>query len=83
MQVQTQFLWLRKPVAIGDQVDGGRVSWIGGWNRLRVFCRDATAPMILLGVDTENSVRIENAGFRSVREIIIPSVMLPHAGQIH
>ena len=31
MQVQTKFLWLRKPVAIGDQVDGWRVCWIGGW----------------------------------------------------
>jgi hypothetical protein len=28
-------------------------------------------------VDTENSVRIENAGFRSVREIIIVSTMTP------
>src|SRR6266446_9728420 len=28
-------------------------------------------------VDTENSVRIENAGFRSVREIIIVSTMSP------
>jgi hypothetical protein len=28
-------------------------------------------------VDTENSVRIENAGFRSVREIIIVSKMSP------
>ena len=26
-----------KPVAIGDQVDGWRVSWIGGWDRCRVF----------------------------------------------
>src|SRR5262249_13225908 len=30
MQFQTKFLWLRKPVAIGDQVDGWRVCWIGG-----------------------------------------------------
>jgi hypothetical protein len=28
-------------------------------------------------VDTENPVRIENAGFRSVREIIIVSTMTP------
>src|SRR5215467_4374852 len=28
-------------------------------------------------VDTENAVRIENAGFRSVREIIIVSTMTP------
>src|SRR5262249_7169717 len=37
MQVQTKFLWLRKPVAIGGQVDGWRVCWIGGWDRCRVF----------------------------------------------
>jgi len=37
MQGQTKFLWLRKPVAIGDQVDGWRVCWIGGWDRCRVF----------------------------------------------
>src|SRR5215471_14396721 len=29
------------------------------------------------GVDTENPVRIENAGIRSVREIIIVSIMTP------
>src|SRR6516162_10177607 len=29
------------------------------------------------GVDTENSVRIENAGFHPVREIIIVSTMTP------
>jgi hypothetical protein len=28
-------------------------------------------------VDTENSVRIENAGFHSVREIIMVSTMTP------
>ena len=28
-------------------------------------------------MDTENPVRIENAGFRSVREIIIVSTMSP------
>src|SRR5215471_13266057 len=37
MQVQTKFLWLRKPVAIGDQVDGWRVCWIGGWHTCRVL----------------------------------------------
>src|SRR5215510_8936133 len=37
MQVQTKFLWLRKPVAIADQVDGWRVCWIGGWDRCRVL----------------------------------------------
>ena len=37
MQIQTKFLWLPSPVALGDQIDGWRVSWIGGWDRCRVF----------------------------------------------
>jgi hypothetical protein len=37
MQVQTKFLWLREPVAIGDRVGRWRVCWIGGWDRCRVF----------------------------------------------
>src|SRR5262249_14231987 len=37
------------------------------------YCGPASA----WGVDTENSIRIENAGFRSVREIIIVYTMTP------
>jgi hypothetical protein len=36
MHVQTKFLWLLKPVAIGDRVGRWRVCWIGGWDRCRV-----------------------------------------------
>ena len=34
-------------------------------------------PLVSRPVDTENSVRIENAGFHSVREIIMVSTMTP------
>jgi hypothetical protein len=32
MKVQTKFLRLFKPVALGDHIDGWRVCWIGGWD---------------------------------------------------
>jgi hypothetical protein len=37
MHVQTKFLWLCKPVLIGDRIDDWRVSWLGGWDKCRVF----------------------------------------------
>ena len=37
MKVQTKFLRLFKPVALGDHIDGWRVCWIGGWDRFG-FC---------------------------------------------
>ena len=37
MQIQTKFLRLRRPAALGDRIDGWRVCWLGGWDRCRVF----------------------------------------------
>jgi hypothetical protein len=37
MQILTKFLWLQRPVPLGDQIDGWRVSWVGGWDRCKVF----------------------------------------------
>jgi hypothetical protein len=37
MPVQTKFLRLRKPPALGDRIDGWRVCWLGGWDKCRVF----------------------------------------------
>jgi hypothetical protein len=37
MSIQTQFLRLRQPAALGDRIDGWRVCWLGGWDRGRVF----------------------------------------------
>jgi len=37
MSIQTQFLRLRQPAALGDRIDGWRVCWLGGWDRCRVF----------------------------------------------
>jgi hypothetical protein len=36
-QVETKFLRLRQPAALGDRIDGWRVCWLGGWDRGRVF----------------------------------------------
>jgi hypothetical protein len=37
MHVETRFLRLREPAVLGDRIDGWRVSWIGGWDRDRLF----------------------------------------------
>jgi len=37
MHVQTKFLRLSKPVSLGDRIDNWRVSWVGGWDKCRVF----------------------------------------------
>ena len=37
MHVQTKFLRLCKPVSLDDRIDNWRVSWVGGWDKCRVF----------------------------------------------
>ncbi len=37
MHVQTKFLRLCEPVSLGDRIDNWRVSWLGGWDKCRVF----------------------------------------------
>ena len=37
MEVETRFLRLFKPAALGDRIDGWRVWWIGGWDKWRAF----------------------------------------------
>jgi len=37
MEVETKFLRLFKPAAVGDRFDGWRVCWIGGWDKCRVL----------------------------------------------
>ena len=34
---ETKFIRLRKPVALGECIDGRRVCWVGGWDRGKVF----------------------------------------------
>jgi hypothetical protein len=34
---QTKFLRLREPASLGDRIDNWRVSWLGGWDKCRVF----------------------------------------------
>ncbi len=33
MLVQTKFLRLFQPVALGDRIEGWRVCWLGGWDK--------------------------------------------------
>ena len=37
MNLETKYVHLRKPVALGHRIDGWRVCWVGGWDRQRVF----------------------------------------------
>jgi len=37
MQVETKFLRLCQPAALGEQIDGWRVCWLGGWGKKRLF----------------------------------------------
>ena len=37
MQLQTKFLRLREPLALGDCIDNWCVCWLGGWHKCRVF----------------------------------------------
>ena len=37
MQVETKYLRLRQPVALGVEIDGWRVCWLGGWCKNRLF----------------------------------------------
>ena len=37
MQLETKFLRLRQPPAVGDHLDGWRVCWLGGWDRSHFF----------------------------------------------
>src|ERR1700730_7096747 len=32
LEVETKFLRLRQPAALGDRIDGWRVCWLGGWD---------------------------------------------------
>src|SRR5450755_904502 len=37
LQVQTRFLRLLRSAGLGDQIDGWRVCWVGGWDKRRVL----------------------------------------------
>ena len=37
MRVETKFLRLFRAVELGDDVDGWRVCWLGGWDKCRVL----------------------------------------------
>ena len=35
MQVETRYLRLFRAVALGDDIDGWQVCWLGGWDKCR------------------------------------------------
>ena len=37
MQIETKYLRLRTPVALGSRFDDWRVCWLGGWAKHRMF----------------------------------------------
>jgi hypothetical protein len=37
MRAETKFLRLGQPAALGEQIDGWRVCWLGGWGKNRLF----------------------------------------------
>jgi hypothetical protein len=37
MEVETKFLRLFKPAALGDRINGWRVCWVGGWDKCWVL----------------------------------------------
>ena len=37
MEIETKFLRLFRPVALGDFIDVWRVCWVGGWDKCRVL----------------------------------------------
>jgi hypothetical protein len=43
LRVQTRFLRLCQPVALGERIDGWRVCWVGGWDKGKVLFVDGGA----------------------------------------
>jgi hypothetical protein len=37
MQIETKYLHLRQPVELGQRIGRWRVTWLGGWDKQRVF----------------------------------------------
>jgi hypothetical protein len=36
MTIETKYLRLATPAALGDQIEGWRVCWLGGWDKGRI-----------------------------------------------
>jgi hypothetical protein len=37
MQVETKYLQLREAVVMGEEIDGWKVCWLGGWGKNELF----------------------------------------------
>jgi hypothetical protein len=51
MYVETKFLRLLRAVELGDDIDGWRVCWRGGWDK----CRVLFVVMVERGTDARNN----------------------------
>jgi hypothetical protein len=65
MHVQTKFLRLCEPVSLGDHIDDWRVSWLGGWDKCRVF--------FVVMVEREHEPPIELPDPRKQSQNLLPS----------
>ena len=84
MQVETKYLRLCQPAALGEHIDGWKVYWVGGWGRDRLFFYVMVArgeeqypktPFygvvnhVTLGVHSDDGVVTLNVGGRSCDNI--------------
>ena len=37
MEVETKYLRLCQPAALGEVIDGWKVHWVGGWGKNKLF----------------------------------------------
>jgi len=69
MEVETKFLRLFKPVALGERIDGWRVCWIGGWDKCRV--------VFVVMVDRPDWHSCHHATALRVGLFFVPSLVVP------
>ena len=68
MEVETKFLRLFKPVALGDRIDGWRVCWIGGWDKCRAQ----------MSSDVRNLEKYRQALITQATETKLLNLLVPH-----
>ena len=63
MELETKFLRLPRPVAVGKQIDGWQVCWLGGWDKARIFFFVMVSVSLIGGADASFArFAPENAG---------------------
>jgi hypothetical protein len=54
MELETKYIWRHQPVGLGAEIDGWRVSWLGGWSRDRLYY----LVMVVKGERTPNAANV-------------------------